>query len=87
MCVWILILIVAISWVYNVTTGTFISFISRFMSVIANVVALFAAALEITQFVDQVKMRLISQLINDISIILQKLLKYFNGIVQLLTAI
>ena len=57
------------------------------MSVIANVVALFAAALEITQFADQVKMRLISQLINDISIILQKLLKYFNGIVQLLTAI
>ena len=34
---------------------------------------------EITQSSDQVKMRLTSQLINSISIILQDLLKYFNG--------
>ena len=32
-----------------------------------------------TQSLDQVKMRLILQLINDISRVLQKLLKYFNG--------
>ena len=31
------------------------------------------------QFSDQVKMRLISQLINGISRVLQKLLKYFNS--------
>ena len=34
---------------------------------------------EITQFSDQVKMRLLSQLIKGISRVLQKLLKYFNG--------
>ena len=33
---------------------------------------------EITQFSDQVKMRLISQLNKDISRVLQKLLEYFN---------
>ena len=31
------------------------------------------------QFADQVRIRLISQLINDISRVLQRLLKYFNG--------
>ena len=35
---------------------------------------------EITQFFDQVKIKLISQLIKVISRVLQKLLKYFNGI-------
>ena len=35
--------------------------------------------LVITQVDDHVKMRLISQLINGISRVLQKLLKYFNG--------
>ena len=35
--------------------------------------------LAITQVNDHVKMRLTSQLINDISKVLQKLLKYFNG--------
>ena len=34
---------------------------------------------EITQFFDQVKIKLISQLIKVISRVLQKLLKYFNG--------
>ena len=33
------------------------------------------------QFADQVKMRSISELINGISIALQKLVKYFNGTV------
>ena len=37
------------------------------------------ALLVITQFSDQVKMRLISQLINSISSVFQKLLKCFNG--------
>ena len=45
-----------------------------FASVIANVVARFAAALDIKQLAEQVKMRLISQLINGVSRILQKLL-------------
>ena len=36
-------------------------------------------ALDITQFADQVRMRLISQLSNGISRALQNLLKYFNG--------
>ena len=35
----------------------------------------------ITQFVDQVKTRFISQLIKDISRVLQKLLRHFNGTV------
>ena len=39
----------------------------------------FLCGYDITQFADQVRMRLISQLINDISRVLQKLLKYFNG--------
>ena len=34
----------------------------------------------ITQFSDQVKVKVTSQLINSISNVFQKLLKYFNGI-------
>ena len=34
-------------------------------------------------FADQVRIRLISQLINGISTVLQKLLKYFNGAITL----
>ena len=37
------------------------------------------ALLVITQFSDQLKIRFISQLINGISSVLQKLLKYFDG--------
>ena len=48
-------------------------FLSTFASFVAPV------AEEITQFWDQVKIRLISQLINGILRVLQKLLKYFNG--------
>ena len=62
----------ALSWVDNVTTGT-----KSFVSVIANLIA--PVELVITQVDDQVKMRLTSQLINGISRVLQKLLKYFNG--------
>ena len=47
------------------------------MSVIANFV--FPAAEETAHFSDQVKMRLILQLINGISRVLQKLCSYFNG--------
>ena len=39
----------------------------------------FAVVLDIAQVSDQVKMRLISQLINGTSRFLQKLLKYFKG--------
>ena len=48
-----------------------------FVSVIATFAAQVAA--EITHFSDQVKMRLVSQLINGILKNLQKLCKYFNG--------
>ena len=34
---------------------------------------------EVARFLDQVKIRLSSQLINDILRVLQKLIKYFNG--------
>ena len=47
------------------------------MSVIAKVVTL--SPLEMTQFSRQVIIRLISLLIKDISRVLQKLPKYFNG--------
>ena len=39
--------------------------------------------LVIAQSLDQVKIRLTSQLINGISGVLQKLLKYFNGTINL----
>ena len=61
----------ALPWVDKVTART-----KRFVSVVSNVVFV---SLENTHFSDQVKMRLISQLIKDISRVLQKLLKYFNG--------
>ena len=64
----------ALSSVDKVTNGT-----ENFVSVIDDVAVWFAAALDITQFPDLVRMRLISQLINSISRVLQKLLKYFNG--------
>ena len=47
------------------------------MSVVSN--SVIPTAEEITHFLDQVKSRLISQLINGISRVVQKLLKYFNG--------
>ena len=47
------------------------------MSVISNFVA--SVTLEITQSADQVRIRLLSQLIKNISTVLQKLLKYFTG--------
>ena len=50
------------------------------VSVIMNVAPWFAILVDTTtQFADQVKMRLTSQLIKGISRVLQKLLKYFNG--------
>ena len=49
----------------------------KIFSVIANLPA--PVELVIAQVDDHVKMRLISQLINSISRILQKSLKYFNG--------
>ena len=64
----------ALSSIDKVTTGT-----KRFCISYCKFVAWFSAALDITQFAGQVRMRLISQLINGISRVLQKLLKYFNG--------
>ena len=66
------------SWVDKVTTG-----IQIFVSVIANIFAWFAADLDITEFIYQATMRFIPQLISDISRVLQKLLKYFNGTIIL----
>ena len=48
-----------------------------FVSVIANVPS--SLKLVIKQCLDHFKIRLTSQLINGISRVLQKLLKYFNG--------
>ena len=48
-----------------------------FLSVIVNFV--FLGAEEIKQFSDQVKIRLISQLIKGISRVFHKFHKYFNG--------
>ena len=61
-----------LSLVDKVKTGR-----SSFVSVIGKVVTLSPS--EITQFADQVTIRLISQLIKSISRVLQKLLNYFNG--------
>ena len=47
---------------------------------VTNIVARFTAVLDdIKQFADQVRVRLISQFISNISRFLQKLLRYFNG--------
>ena len=64
----------SLSLVDKVTTGTY-----YFASVIANFPS--PVELVITQSLDHVKIRLTSQLINGISGVLQKLLKYFSGTV------
>ena len=51
--------------------------------IFANVVAWFAAVLDIAKLADKVRMKLISQLINGILRVLQKLFKYFNGTITL----
>ena len=61
----------ALSWVDKVTTGTW-----SFVSVISNFV--FPVTEELTQVDDHVKTRFTSQLINEISRVLQKLLKCLN---------
>ena len=62
----------ALACVDQVTTGTY-----NFVSVISNFPS--PVELTITQVDDHVKIKLTSQLIKGISIVLQKLLKYFNG--------
>ena len=62
----------SLSLVDKVTTGTY-----NFVSVIANFPS--PVELVITQSLDHVKIRLTSQLINGISSVLQKFLKYFSG--------
>ena len=77
----------ALSQVDKVTTAA-----ECFVIVSGNVIACLVAAFGITQFADQAIMRLISQLTNDISRVLQKLVKYFKEtiistvFVQLLSA-
>ena len=57
---------------------------SSFVSVIVNVgIWLLIGASIIKQFADKVRIRLISQLINGISRVLQKILKYCNGTIIL----
>ena len=74
----------------KVTTGTynFVSFILKFAFVGLLIQATAGSALGsaylvalpvITQFSDQVRVKDTSQLINGMSSVLQKLLKYFNG--------
>ena len=64
-------LILNVAFVGLLTAATAGS-VSRYASLVALLV--------ITQFSDQLKIRFISQLINGISSVLQKLLKCFNGI-------
>ena len=78
------------SWADKVTTGTY-SFVSVILNVafngslipsnagLASGTALQYALLVNTQFSLQVKIKDTSQLINAISSVLQKLLRYFNG--------
>ena len=68
----------ALYWVDNVKNGTW-----KFVSVIENVISSFSAALYITEFLDQVRMRLVLPFINNIWRVLQKLLKYFNDTITL----
>ena len=63
-----------LSWIVKVTTRK-----KSFGSVIANVLTRFTAALDIRQFADQVRVRLISQWNSGTSKVLQKLVKHFNG--------
>ena len=64
-----------LSWVDKVTTGTW-----NFVSGIVNVRSWFAAVpANKDNFFDQVYIRLIPQLNNGISSVLQKLLRYFSG--------
>ena len=78
------------SCVERVTTGTYnfaspilnVAFVGAFISGIAGLALGSAACATIpvrTQISDHVKIRFISQLINGISKVLQKLLKCFNG--------
>ena len=65
----------ALSWVDKVNTG-----MERFVSVISNVAPWVATLVyKITQFAEQVKISLTSQLSNGFSRVFRKLLKYFNG--------
>ena len=61
----------ALSWVDKFTTG-----IQRFVSLVVKAVTLLPS--QITQFGNQVRVRLISQLIKGISRFLQTLFRYFN---------
>ena len=61
----------ALSWVDKFTTGT-----QRFVSLVVKAVTLLPS--QITQFANQVRVRLISQLIKGISRFLQTLFRYFN---------
>ena len=68
-----------IYWVDKVTTGTYHFGISL-VSFIWNVgFWLFAVPATIIQFLDHFNWRIVSQLIEGISSVLQKLLRYFNG--------
>ena len=59
----------ALSWAGKATTGTY-----HFVPGVANISA--PVELVITQFDDQVTIRLVSQLVSDISTVLQKWIKY-----------
>ena len=65
-----------LSWVDKVTTGT-----QSFPSVILIWFWFYAAPAARIHSLDHLSWRLISQLIKDISSALQKLLRYFNGII------
>ena len=67
------------SFVYFILNVAFVGLLTTATVASASQSASLVALLVITQFLDQVEIRFISQLINGMSSIFQKLLEYFKG--------
>ena len=77
LCYHFRLIIVRLNPNFSGCSGFILSVTQSFVHIIAKAVTLFPS--EITQFSDQVRIRLICQLIKDISRVIQKLLKYFDS--------
>ena len=67
------------NFVSSILNVTFVGLLTAATAGLASGSAFLVVSFVITQFSDQDKIRFISQLINGISSVLQKLLNYFNG--------
>ena len=67
------------NFVSSILNITFVGLLTAATAGLASGSAFLVVSFVITQFSDQDKIRFISQLINGISSVLQKLLNYFNG--------